>query len=108
MPPQQPLFARCLAVVSTLLLLAPLCGSHLLAQETEDPNRTCFMCHGDPENFSGREGGERLIVTPRRVRELRALQHRHDVPDLSHRLHLPAPGRIRARWLRALPRQCRQ
>ncbi len=64
MPPQQPLFARCLAVVSTLLLLAPLCGSHLLAQETEDPNRTCFMCHGDPENFSGREGGERLIVTP--------------------------------------------
>jgi len=64
MPPQRPLFARCLAVVSTLLLWAPLCGSHLLAQETEDPNRTCFMCHGDPENFSGREDHDRLIVTP--------------------------------------------
>ncbi|MCK5447257.1 MAG: cytochrome b/b6 domain-containing protein [Gemmatimonadetes bacterium] len=64
MPPQRTLFARCLAVVSSFLLFAPFCASHLLAQEAEDPNRICFMCHGDPENFSGREGGERLIVTP--------------------------------------------
>ena len=63
MAPQWPLLTRCLAAVSSVLLLSPFVGAHLLAQEAEDPNRTCFMCHGDPENFSGREDGERLIVT---------------------------------------------
>ena len=50
--------------IAGLILLLPH-ASQLAAQdqEPEDPNRTCFVCHGDPENFSGREDGERLIVT---------------------------------------------
>jgi formate dehydrogenase gamma subunit len=49
-----------------VLLSAQLSASSASAQEpeAEDPNRTCFMCHGDPENFSEREDRDRLIVTP--------------------------------------------
>lgn len=46
-----------------IILCAQSVPSRLSAQEPADPNRTCFMCHGDPENFSGREDGQRLIVT---------------------------------------------
>ncbi len=46
------------AFTATLLCVPP-----LGAQEVEDPNRTCFVCHGDPENFAGREDHDRLIVT---------------------------------------------
>jgi len=39
-------------------------GASLLpAQERDDPNRMCFVCHGDPENFANTEGGDRFIVT---------------------------------------------
>ena len=61
---QRPPIARYLAVLSCGLLytlpLAPPIGAQ---ETTEDPNRTCYMCHGDPENFGSREDGQRLIVT---------------------------------------------
>jgi formate dehydrogenase gamma subunit len=52
--------------LACVLLTAQLSASSASAQEpeAEDPNRTCFMCHGDPENFSEREDRDRLIVTP--------------------------------------------
>jgi len=61
---QRPPIARWLMALSCILLCALSLAPSLRAQETtDDPNRTCFMCHGDPENFSGREDGQRLIVT---------------------------------------------
>jgi formate dehydrogenase gamma subunit len=60
---QRPPFARCLAAFACVILCVQVVPSLLSAQEASDPNRTCFMCHGDPENFAGREDGERLIVT---------------------------------------------
>jgi formate dehydrogenase gamma subunit len=63
MLPQRPPFARCLAAFACAVLCLQIVPSFLSAQETADPNRTCFMCHGDPDNFSGREDGQRLIVT---------------------------------------------
>jgi formate dehydrogenase gamma subunit len=56
-------FVRCLAALACVVLSAQVLPSSLSAQDTPDPNGSCFMCHGDPENFSGREDGQRLIVT---------------------------------------------
>ena len=63
---QRPPIARWLMTFACVLLSAQLSASSASAQEpeAEDPNRTCFMCHGDPENFSEREDRDRLIVTP--------------------------------------------
>jgi len=50
-----------IAIMGVLLLGSA--APRLAAQEVEDPNRMCFACHGDPENFANTEDGERLIVT---------------------------------------------
>jgi formate dehydrogenase gamma subunit len=61
---RRPARARGLGAVACVLSVAAFRAGPLPAQEaTQDPNRTCFMCHGDPENFSAREDGDRLIVT---------------------------------------------
>ena len=60
---QRPPIARWLMALSCILLCASSFTSSITAQEVVDPNRTCFMCHGDPDNFSDREDGQRLIVT---------------------------------------------
>ena len=68
---QRPPIARWLMTFACVLLSAQLSASSASAQEpeAEDPNRTCFMCHGDPENFSEREDRDRLIVTPKQFED---------------------------------------
>lgn len=58
-------FRRFALVCTTACVgLGPTTAGRSIAQEVEqDPNRTCFMCHGDPANFASREDHDRLIVT---------------------------------------------
>ena len=69
MVPQPSAYPRLFAVGLCALFVLPPIPRYLSAQETEDPNRTCLMCHGDPENFAAREDHDRLIVTREQYEE---------------------------------------